>query len=313
MIALMCALTLTLGGCAKQKNDVSESKIKVGVVLKTLSSEYWNYVEQGVKAAAEDLDVEVDVQGAQSETAYDEHNNMIETLLSSRNLDAIVISPSQPDSVSSVLGNTSCPVLFVDTDADYDKKITYIGTGNYEGAYKGAEYAASIAKKGAKAILIGGTQGNTTTDDRMNGFRDALKKADVEIISEQYADGLADKAANIMENLLTRIDNDVDIVMCNNDEIASGVSRTLKQAGLNDVIIAGFDGIQSGVQNVIDGNVTITVAQSPFKMGYTAVEAAVATVKGEKVESRIDTGITLVTSENANEYLNQLKEQLKNE
>ncbi len=285
----------------------NDSDIRVGVILKTLSSEYWGYVAAGVKAAGEDLGVTVDLQGPASETAYDEQNNMIETMISSPDLDAFVISPLQPDSVISVLGDTSVPVLFVDTDAPYDKKITYIGTGNYDAAYLGGEYAAGKAGAGAKAVIIGGTQGNTTSDDREKGYRDALEANGVTVEAVQYADGLADKASSIMENLITSLNNEVDIVLCHNDETASGASRAAQQAGLKDITIVGFDGIQAGVQNVIDGTFAATVAQSPYNMGYMAVEKAVAAAKGEAVDKSIDTGATVITSENAQAYLDELK------
>ncbi|PXV93441.1 monosaccharide ABC transporter substrate-binding protein (CUT2 family) [Lachnotalea glycerini] len=285
----------------------TDSDIKVGVILKTLSSEYWGYVAAGVKQAATDLGVTVDLQGPSSETAYDEQNNMIETMLSDSDLDALVISPLQPDSVVSVLGDTTTPILFVDTDAPYDKKVTYIGTGNKEAAYLGGEYAAKKAGEGAKAVIIGGVQGNTTSDAREAGFKEALEANGVTIEATQYGEGLADKSSSIMENLLTSLNNDIDIVVCHNDETAAGAARAVQQAGLTDVLIVGFDGIQAGVQNVIDGNFAATVAQSPYNMGYMAVEKAVAVAKGETVEATIDTGATVVTSENAQAYLDELK------
>ena len=114
-----------------------------------------------------------------------------------------------------------------------------------------------------------------------------------------------------MENLFISLNNDIDIVMCNNDEIASGVSKVVAELGKEDVIVVGFDGIQAGVQNVIDGKVTCTVAQSPFEMVYLVVENAVAAAKGETVEEKIETGITLVTEENAESYMESLKSNLE--
>ncbi len=297
----------TAGEEAATEETANDSDIRVGVILKTLSSEYWGYVAAGVKAAGEDLGVTVDLQGPASETAYDEQNNMIETMISSPDLDAFVIAPLQPDSVVSVLGDTTIPVLFVDTDAPYDKKVTYIGTGNYDAAYLGGEYAAKKAGEGAKAVIIGGVQGNTTSDDREEGYRDAMEANGITVEAVQYADGLADKASSIMENLLTSLNNDIDVVLCHSDETASGVSRAVQQAGLNDIIIVGFDGTQAGVQNVIDGNFAVEVAQSPYNMGYMAVEKAVATTKGETVDKSIDSGATIITSENAQAYLDELK------
>ena len=310
MMMLFCVLLLFNCGCAKQ-DSVSDKK-KIVVVLKSLSSEYWSYVAAGAQAAGNDLGVEVMVKGSQSETAYEEHNNIIETLVMAGDLDALVISPLQPDSVKNVLKDVKCPVLFIDTDAEYEDKISYIGTSNYDSAYKGGQYAAKLVnKEGAKAVIIGGTQGNTSTDERVNGYTDALKAAGISIESVQYADGLADKAASIMENLFISLNGDIDIVMCNNDEIASGVSKVVAELGKKDVIIVGFDGIQAGVQNVIDGKVTCTVAQSPFEMGYLAVENAVAAANGETIEKKIVTEVTLVTQENAESYMEILKTNLE--
>lgn len=330
LFVLFMVLTLTVGlvGCGGKEdsqentpdtsettdgeNDTqeeadSDGDIRVGVILKTLSSEYWGYVGAGVKQAGKDLGVTVDLQGPASETAYDEQNNMIETMLSSPDLDAFVISPLQPDSVVSVIGDTSVPVLFVDTDAPYDNKVAYIGTGNRDAAYLGGEYAAKEAGEGAKAVIIGGVQGNTTSDEREQGYKEALEANGVTVEAVQYADGLADKASGIMENLLTSLNNEVNIVMCHSDETAAGAAKAVQQAGLKDVVIVGFDGIQAGVQNVIDGNFGATVAQSPYNMGYTAVEKAVAAAKGETVDEAVDTGATVITPENAQDYLDELK------
>lgn len=282
--------------------------VKVGVILKTLSSEYWSYVAAGVKAAEKDLGVTVQLQGPASETAYDEQNSMIETMLADNSIQALVISPLQPDSVVSMLGDTDKPILFVDTDAPYDKKVSYIGTGNEPAAKSGGEYAAKIAGEGAEAAWIGGVKGNTTSDDREAGFTAGLESGGVKVTVQQYGEGLGDKAASIMENVLTSNPN-IKVVVANNDDMAAGAARSVKAAG-KDITIVGFDGIKAGVQNVIDGTVTATVAQDPFGMGYKSVEAAVKTAKGEKVENYIDTGSTVITSENAKEYLAKLEEQL---
>lgn len=317
LLAAIGAMSLLLTACGSDTADEGtngsdgnggDDKIKVGVVLKTLSSEYWSYVGAGVEAAAEDLDVDVQLLGPASETAYDEQNNMLETMLADDSIDAMVIAPLQPDSVVSVLGDTDKHVLFVDTDAPYDAKVSYIGTGNEGAARAGGEAAAEIAGEGAEAAWIGGVQGNTTSDQREAGFIAGLEAGGVTVVAKQYADGLADKASSVMENILTSNPN-LTVVVTNNDEMAAGAARAAQAAG-RDLTIFGFDGIQAGVQNVIDGTVTGTVAQDPYGMGYQAVEAAVAAAKGETVEEFIDTGSQIVTAENAEDYLATLREQL---
>lgn len=303
-----CSMGASEGGGGSSSGGNTGGKVKVGVILKTLSSEYWQYVASGVKAAEKDLGVEVALQGPASETAYDEQNSMLETMLADNSIQALVVSPLQPDSVVAMLGNTDKPILFVDTDAPFKKKVSYIGTGNEAAAKGGGEYAAKQAGSGAEAVWIGGVKGNTTSDEREAGFTAGLEAGGAKVTVQQYGEGLGDKAASIMENVLTSSPN-ISVVVANNDDMAAGAARAAKAAG-KKMTIVGFDGIKAGVQNVIDGSVSATVAQDPFGMGYKSVEAAVKAVKGEKVESFIDTGSTVITKDNAEEYLAKLDKQL---
>jgi len=73
---LVTAILASVTGCGEQKTvskptateNTSSGDITVGVILKTLSSEYWGYVAAGVQAASKDLGVKVDLQGPASET-----------------------------------------------------------------------------------------------------------------------------------------------------------------------------------------------------------------------------------------------------
>lgn len=328
---LVSAMLVSLTGCGQKKaaeetttaaatekasteapaaDEKAGEDITVGVILKTLSSEYWGYVAAGVKKAATDLGVNVELQGPASETAYDEQNNMIETMLSS-GVDAFVISPLQSDSVASVIGDVSIPIVTVDTDAEIPGKVSFVGTGNDNAAYQGGLFAAKATGEGAKAVIIGGVEGNATSDARQAGYTKAMEENGIEVVAVQYAQSNPDTAANVMENMITAQGGDIQIVLCHNDDTAAGASNACKQSGLDDVIIVGFDGCQSGVQNVIDGTVTATCAQAAYFMGYQAVETAVKAVKGQAVEEFVDTGCEVVSSENAEEYMLTLKGYLK--
>jgi ribose transport system substrate-binding protein len=46
------------------------------------------------------------------------------------------------------------------------------------------------------------------------------------------------------------------------------------------------------------GDLDSLILQNPYKMGYEGVKTMVAYLRGQKVDKRIDTGVTLVTPEN---------------
>ena len=53
-----------------------------------------------------------------------------------------------------------------------------------------------------------------------------------------------------------------------------------------------------------------TVAQNPYAMGKVGVEQATRAAQGRSVDPKINTGLTLVTKENASSYLKIREKQL---
>ena len=303
--------SLLLAACSdnsssSSSNSDSDSDTNVSVVLKTLSSPYWKYVEAGAKKAGEDLGVNVTIVGPSAESEVIQQVNMLEDQLS-QSPDAIVVSPSQPDTVIPTLEKAAkdVPVLLIDSDVDFKGKLTFIGTENYAAGQEGGKKLASLLTSGDKVVLIAGALGNPATDDRIKGAKDALEAAGMVIVSEQSADSDKTKAMSVMENILEK-DSDIKGVFAANDDMALGVLRAV-QAKKLDVKIFGTDGTEEAVQSIIDGGLTGTVAQSPYNMGYQGVEYALKAAKGESVESRIDSGIDIILAENATKQLEFLQ------
>jgi ABC-type sugar transport system substrate-binding protein len=62
--------------------------------------------------------------------------------------------------------------------------------------------------------------------------------------------------------------------------------------------VIGVDGIPEALDAVRSGNMSATVAQSPFMMGQLAVEACLAALRGRPVPATIQTPTRLVTALN---------------
>ncbi|MDY7039892.1 MAG: sugar ABC transporter substrate-binding protein, partial [Chloroflexota bacterium] len=54
--------------------------------------------------------------------------------------------------------------------------------------------------------------------------------------------------------------------------------------------------------SILAGEMTATIAQSPYNMGRFGVVYGLAAIQGTTIPTRIDTGTTLVTAENAADY-----------
>ena len=291
---------------------------KIDVILKTLSSEYWQYVKAGCDAYAKDHpDISVDVKGPSSETAYDEMTNMVQTDLANTDYDAIVIAPLQSDSVANQIVDAKVPVLAVDTKINSDKIASFIGTGNEAAAKSGGQAAVEEAKalgwEEINCIEIAGVQGDETNTARMKGYKEGVEAAGGTFLDDetQYADATADKAVTAMEGIMSKYPDGVAIICANNDDMAMAAAKTAAgNEAYKNTVFLGFDGGAAVCESIAGGDATfanyISVAQNAYDMGYKAVETAVKVVNGETVEDFVDSGSEIVTKENAQDRLDKL-------
>lgn len=289
----------------------------IKVILKTLASEYWQYVGNGCRQAGEDLGVTVDVLGASSETAYDEQLSMIETTLSSSDCDAMVVAPLQAETVATQIAGTDLPIVAIDTAINSDKVLSFVGFNNEELAAMGGKAAVEAAKdKGwdkITAIGIMGVQGDSTSEARIAGFKQGIAEAGGEYLSAetQYADSVADKAVTCMEAIIQAHPEGVSIIVANNDDMAAGAARAAAAfPAYKDTIFVGIGGNLAGIDAILAGQETMTAAVDGYDVGYLGVQAAVDALNGKTLEKFIATDATVVTAENAAERRAEVEKRL---
>lgn len=296
-----------------EENSSGET-YSISIILKTLSSEVSGYIQAGAEAYDEEHDnVTIDVKGPTSQTAYDEQLNMIETDLNSGAYDAMVIAPLQADSVATMIEGTDMPILAVDGDIDSDDVLAYVGIGNYDAAYAGAEEAVAAAEEAGwdeiNAICIAGVEGDEVSEDRIDGFMDGTEAAGGTFLEDetQYGDSVADKAVTCMEGIIQNHPDGVAIVYCINDDMAMAAQKAASDyEAYDNTIFVGFDGIISACESILEGEETMSVSMEAYDMGYKAAEVAVAAIEGEELDDFYDTGYTIVTQENAQERIDLL-------
>ncbi|WP_320130641.1 sugar ABC transporter substrate-binding protein [uncultured Sphaerochaeta sp.] len=286
----------------------SGGKMKVSMVLKTLSSEYWKRVVAGADEAAAKYNVDLTKLGPPSEDAIEQQINMVQDALTANPV-ALIFSPSQPATAVNVLNSAKAkgiPVILVDTPMPdgFTDYATFIGTENYAAGKLGAEAIIKKVGKSGKVVIIEGAPGNPTTTQRADGAQDAFKAAGYEILSRQPGYSDREKAYTTMQNIL-QVNKKVDAVFASNDEMALGALRALQQAKVNAAVV-GTDGNKGALESILADGLFGSVAQKPEMMGYLAVENAIKLSKGETIEKRIDSGVDVITKETAQAALDKL-------
>lgn len=286
--------------------------IEIAVVLKTLSSEYWNYVKAGCDAAAAELGIDITVVGPGAESEIAEQVAMIEQQIG-LGVDAIVVAPNDASSAMAALQpaiDAGIPVLAVDTNVGIEGQTCFVGTSNVDAAAQGGEWAASVLGSDVNAVIIYGQEGDNTSNMRREGYQTASAAAGITVLAEQSGQNTTDGATKTMEDLLTAYPGEIDVVFCHNDDTAIGAMNACKSAGYDDVTIVGFDGNVSAVELILSGDLAATVAQQPYVMGYEVVMAAYSAAMGETVEESIAAPAMVVTAENGEAYIADLADML---
>lgn len=241
---------------------------------------------------------------------------MIQTDLADDSYDGYVIAPLQADMVANLISGQTKPIVAVDTKIDAPEVLSFVGTGNESAGALGGAAAVEAANAAGwtdiKAIEIAGVQGDTTNTDRMNGYMKGIEEAGGDFLEDevQYADAVATKAVDAMNGIMSRHPEGIAIICANNDDMAIAAAKAAADSGNEayaNTIFLGFDGIQSACDAILEGRLTMSVAQQGYEMGYMAVEAVVNALNGETIEEFIDSGADVVTADNAQERKDTLQ------
>lgn len=290
----------------------SDERPAVVVVLEGLDTEYWKIVEAGANKAFLDLNIDGQVLAPNYTTLT--KATLLKNVLR-QNPDALIVTPNQPSSIIPIFmeyKKKNIPVLFVDTEADWNDKTAYIGTDNPALGKKAGELLASMLQPGDKVALIGGISVNA--DERIKGAKESLEAAGIKIVEQQFehVDDTAEVRA-VMSNILKtnryQTNSDIKGLFATYDTLALKALKVIEEEGLK-IPVVGADGIMDMVKAIEAGTLTATVQQNPYDMGYLSVENALKAINGETVETRIDSGIDIITKDNAKEKLDFLTQLL---
>ncbi len=305
VVTLAVVWLLLATGCSSGTEPGRKKHIVV--VTKALDSEFWLTLKKGAEeAAAAHPEVELSVLAPEREINIDQQVSILEDQVLKK-VSAIAVAPAGAAEVVPVLSKarrSGIPVLLVDTDAPWPDKLTYIGTDNQLGGRLAGEFLVKLLNGKGKVAVIRGISGVIAHADRVAGFQEAISDAPgMQLLAIQPADSERAKAMSVMENLLTTYP-DLDAVFATSDQMALGAMEAIAARKLTGKVkLIGFDAGQEAVRAVKAGQMDAVVAQHPAQMGKLAVESAIKVLSGQKIEKRIDTGTTLVTKENADEYL----------
>jgi D-xylose transport system substrate-binding protein len=278
------AATLIALAAAACSRAPSEKGITIGFSMDTLKEERWQRDRDLVVAKCEQLGARVLVQAANGNDAL--QNSQAENLLT-RGVDVLLVAPHNGKTAAVIVEaahKAGVPVIAYDrliNDSDLD---LYVSFDNVRVGELQAEYLVKRRPKG-HYVLIGGapTDNNALLFRRgqMNVLKPLVDKGEITIVADQWAkDWQAIEALKIMENALTRNDNQVDAVVASNDGVAGGAVQALEEQKLaGKVLVSGQDAELSACRRVLAGTQSMTVYKPIHLLASKAAEVAVLMAK----------------------------------
>jgi ribose transport system substrate-binding protein len=230
-----------------------------------------------------------------------------------RHPDAILIAPTDKQQLIGPLKqavDAGIKVITVDTfidDGKYqdgrgegDFPLSYVASDNILGGFlAGAALGKVIDGKG-KVYVSNVKPGISTTDQREQGFKLAMKQLwpHVNVLGTQFNDDDANKAAAQLQAVFAR-NPDLDGVFGANLFSAIGAADGVKAVGKTGQIrVVAFDAPQRIIDDLKSGLIDLAIAQHPAEIGYYGVVTAYAAVTGQSVPIHIGTGFTVMDASN---------------
>ena len=300
---LWVILALLVAGCTA---SVTTSTPKIAVIPKGTSHEFWKSIHAGAEKARQEVGgFELVWRGPERENDKSQQVDLVQNFVAS-GISAIVIAPADDRALASPIAAASrggTPVIVIDSGVqgiagtDY---ASYIATDNVEGGRIAGRRMVELTGGKGRVLVLRYQEGSGSTTQREQGFVEILESAQgIEVVDPgRYAGSTRESARDAAENLL-EADSDYVGIFCSNESATFGMLLALRARRMaGGVFLVGFDASDGLIEGMRAGEIHGLVVQDPVAMGELGVKTALAVLRGEEVETLVDTGAKLVTGEN---------------
>src|SRR5437879_2693156 len=268
-LGLLFAAPFLFSGCNKGLTSSGrESHGQYFLVTVNTQIPYWQTAAAGFTKAASELGVQGTITGPGN---YDPkaEGEEFRRLVQSKPA-GILVSPAEPELMRPDIDAAiaaGIPVITIDSDSSASRRLSFIGTDNYEAGRMGAEIVSRLLQgKGTVAIFT--MPGQTNLDERYRGYMEILTgysritvlpvvdiKGDPQIAFEQAQRLVAGKSK-------------VDAFACLDALGGKGVAKALESSHVTGKMVIAMDSDPETLEWIRKGYIQGTIAQKPFTMGF---------------------------------------------
>ena len=252
-------------------------------------------------------------------------NEQINTFIT-QGVDALIINPvmtSAADQIIATVQAAGIPTVLINREPTADQmavydKLVYVGCDARQSGTMQGELILDTPNGGdingdgkVSYIMIQGDPENVDAQYRTEFSVKALTDAGVEVeeLNLTRGDWMRERGQEIVANDLAQFGSAVEVVFCNNDDMAIGALQAIQAAGRKvneDIYLVGVDALDAALEEVKNGNMTGTVLNDANGQATAAVEQMELLLGGKTFaagEQSVYVDYVKVTPDNVGDFM----------
>ena len=269
--------------------------------VSTTSNPFYATMAQGVKDEAKALGFDVIVLDAQNK--IEKQVADVEDALT-KNIKVLLINAVDDGAIPLAQKALAkgIPVMALQRNLNPGNMTAFIGTNNVVlGEQLIHWYAGTLGGKVSKVLILTGTPGAASSEDRIKGINATLAKyPNIQVLASQT--GYYDRAKSlpVAENMLLRFP-EAEAILCLNDEMAMGALAAASSMN-KKIKITGMDANPDALKAVAEGKLHMTIALPPYDIGRIGVQFAKDVLDGKQVQAMKIMDVSFVTEKNVGQF-----------
>lgn len=320
IIAVVLALLLVLtafAGCASEQAPAAEEKTTVAkdmrfVIVPKVVHPWFDEVNKGAQEQAklleEQLGVKVTIDYVAPTTAdVTEQNSILEKAAATKP-DGIAVDPLDAVGTMTVIDAIRAqgiPVIVFDSPSPAGSGLSSVGNNFTEQGQIAAERLVELIGAEGKVAVMQGFPTAPNHKERYDAQIAVLKKYPNITIVDGGIDNDSIETAQQQAAAVLAANPDLKGYLMCDAAGPIGIAAAIKEAGKTGKVIAvGMDSLAPIAQQVKDGVLESTAATIPKMQGSMSILMLWQAALGMEIPKTVDTGIDIVTKENADQYIN---------
>ncbi len=300
---------------AEGGNDESGDTVTIGFSAPAADHGWMAAITNNVRDLADQYP-DLDLQIAEGTNDVNLQISQVETFINDK-VDAIVLLPFDGAAMTPVAlkaMEAGIPVINVDREFDDPNaaRVTVLGD-NYGMGVSAGQYVCEQADGNEDAVVaeIAGIDSLPLTQDRSQGFEDALSECGLDVDARQAAEFTVESGEEVASQLL-QAEPKIDFLWNHDDDQGVGVLAAIESAGRDEFQMIGGAGSANAMRDIQSGNgVLKATVIYPSTQGADGVKLARLLLQqkamGDLVEVEVPREVQLfapvVTADNVDAYI----------